>query len=341
MPAQLSYRDFNLSRARTTGPVGPSSNEIANGLPVSATLWFLLSGFLVILALTAGVVYGFTGLISTAYIVSIFSFALLSFVCGSLSIPGDIQDAGETEEIDWNEVNVSLNYTLWMLLSGACLSWEFVFTALARQGIPDLAGAQVFSAAGSLLSYALGAGIWNCRKPLSRETAQAEIAPEVEIEKPQAEIVKSQPQIEQPQVQIEKSQAQVEKPQVQIAEPQVEKLEEQKKEETEIKIEKIVEEKTIKVCDDSPYAAILQSLERAAEEASKGLNKYQAARTEAMVTKLFKALNENTAAKVSTLEPKGEQSGDREDTLEFAVDSHTTIERVLELTVSNSERLIG
>lgn len=156
---------------------GASWSGQANELPEITSLWYVLAGFLVIMACTAGALYGFTESVFAANILTLLSLALLSFVLGSISSPVE-DDHIPDEEISWEAVNLSLNHALWTMLSGASLASACVFFLLIGQSDWHCLALLLLSVAGYLVSHAVAAGLWQCRTGL-----QADAVPTQKIER--------------------------------------------------------------------------------------------------------------------------------------------------------------
>lgn len=161
MRTHLNHRDFKVTRSRTAIPDKVSSQSQLDQLPVNMFFWYVLSGFLVILAATVGGLYGFTAL-SAVCLTILLSLSFLSFVLGSLGDP-NADDEIENAEASWEEINLSLNHALWTILSGASLAAGCVSLAIVGHFSCGALGPLLLAAAGCLISQFVANGIWQCR----------------------------------------------------------------------------------------------------------------------------------------------------------------------------------
>jgi hypothetical protein len=158
----LTYRNFSASRAAKAPKLNPLV-RIAEEIPLTTSLWFLLSGVLVIAGATAGAVYGFRGTAAAVYVLSFLSLGVLSFVYGSSCWPESLKTDDPDSDASLREARFALNHAFWMMLSGASLASTFIITALMWRRSLDLLLVQILCGATCVGSYCMGTGMVKAR----------------------------------------------------------------------------------------------------------------------------------------------------------------------------------
>jgi hypothetical protein len=179
MQSLLPESRINLIE-KSPAPVitGPMLSDISADQPALSTiLWFVLSGMFLTTAGTFAAVYG-SGLLVVLGTLALIALAIVSFICGSMTWPGGL-DLSECDEaaIAWDEVSLGLNYSFWLMMTGASLAATFEFTILMWYSTANLLPLQLASAVVTLASYFIASGIWECKFELSAKGNVTQLDP--------------------------------------------------------------------------------------------------------------------------------------------------------------------
>jgi hypothetical protein len=179
MQSLLPESRINLIE-KSPAPVltGPMLTELSADQPALSTiLWFVLSGMFLTTAGTFAAVYG-SGLLVVLGTLALIALAIVSFICGSMTWPGGL-DLSECDEaaIAWDEVSLGLNYSFWLMMTGASLAATFEFTILMWYSTANLLPLQLASAVVTLASYFIASGIWECKFELSAKGNVTQLDP--------------------------------------------------------------------------------------------------------------------------------------------------------------------
>lgn len=157
-----------------------SETPYGRQLPLNTAIWFMLSGMLMAITLVVAILYGLT---SAATVLTVLS-SIAAFICGSMSWPdasvsnssSNIEPFRE-EDIDWKEVERTLNIAGWLMISGVCLGIALVAAPLYAHTVSTLIGVEVLSAIVTLVGNAIAAGIWDLQQETVVDRTVAAVRP--------------------------------------------------------------------------------------------------------------------------------------------------------------------